>query len=138
MTTNLIFEYELQIKESHLDSFGHVNNAVYLELYEEARWDIITKNGYGLEHVQKTQKGPVILDIKIRFRRELKNREKIIIKTQVKEIVNSKIVVLEQSMIKEDGKTASDAIFSIGFFDMKERKLIDASSEWLKSIGVES
>jgi len=45
------FEYEVQIKEMHLDSFGHVNNAAYVMLYEEARWDFITRNGFGLDYV---------------------------------------------------------------------------------------
>ncbi len=46
------FVYDTQIKEHHLDSFGHVNNATYLSLYEEARWESITENGYGLKEVQ--------------------------------------------------------------------------------------
>ena len=133
---NIVFEYEVEIKEHHLDSFGHVNNAVYVKLYEEARWDFITKNGYGLEVITRTQKGPVLLDLKVRFKRELKNRERITIHSKVIEIVNSKMVVLEQVMKKADGKISSEAVFTIGFFDMKERKLVDASPEWLKSIGL--
>lgn len=136
MSENTTFEYEVLIREMHLDSFGHVNNAVYVQLYEEARWDFISKNGFGLDYIQKHQVGPVILDLKVRFKRELKNREKIKIVSRTIEIVNPKIMVLEQSMIKADGKVASDATFTVGFFDMKERKLINASPEWLKAVGV--
>ena len=71
MIENTVFEYDLLIQEFHLDSFGHVNNAIYVELYEEARWDFITKSGFGLDYIQLHQKGPVILDLKVRFRREL-------------------------------------------------------------------
>lgn len=130
------FEYHVLIRENYLDSFGHVNNASYLIMYEEARWDFITKNGFGLEVIQKLQMGPVILDLKLRFKRELKNREEIKILTRPLEIVSPKILILEQSMIKMDGKIASDAQFTIGFFDMRERKLINASPEWLKAIGI--
>lgn len=136
MNDNTQFEYEVLIREMHLDSFGHVNNAAYVQLYEEARWDFITKHGFGLDYIQKHQVGPVILDLKVRFKRELKNRETIKILSQTIEIVSSKIMVLEQSMVKSDGKIASDAIFTIGFFDMKERKLINASPEWLRACGV--
>lgn len=130
------FEYEVVIQEFHLDSFGHVNNAVYVELYEEARWDFITKNGFGLSRIQELQQGPVILDLKVRFKRELKNRERVKIISQTTEIVSSKIMVLEQSILKPDGKVSSEASFTVGFFDMKERKLIDSSPEWLHAIGV--
>jgi YbgC/YbaW family acyl-CoA thioester hydrolase len=136
MTDNTVFEYQVLIREFHLDSFGHVNNAAYVMLYEEARWDFITKNGFGLDYIQKHQVGPVILDLEVRFKRELKNRETIKILSKTIEIVNSKIMVLEQSMIKADGKIASDARFTVGFFDMKERKLINANSEWLKAVGI--
>jgi YbgC/YbaW family acyl-CoA thioester hydrolase len=136
MNPNKIFEYQVMIKEFHLDSFGHVNNAVYLQLYEEARWDFITRNGFGLEVIQSQQKGPVILDLQVKFRRELKNREVISIQSQTSQILNSKMMVLQQKMLKSDGKLASEAIFTIGFFDMRERKLIDAGPEWLKAVGV--
>ena len=124
------------IKECHLDSFGHVNNAVYVQLYEEARWDFITKNGFGLEVIQKDQVGPVLLDLSVKFRREIKNREIIKIHSQTREIISSKMMVLEQKMINSEGKIASEAVFTVGFFDMKTRKLIEANPRWLKAVGV--
>lgn len=138
MNKNTIFEYDVLIRECHLDSFGHVNNAVYVQLYEEARWDFITKHGFGLDYIQKHQKGPVILDLKVRFRRELKNREQVKILSQTIDVTNSKIMVLEQKIMNSDGVLASDAIFTVGFFDLKERKLIEASADWLKACGVNS
>ena len=135
MNHNKIFEYEVLIRESHLDTFGHVNNAVYVQLYEEARWDFITKNGFGLDVIQQSGKGPVILDLKVSFRREVKLREIIKITSQTLELVNSKIMVLEQKMINVQGKIASEATFTVGFFDLKERKLIEAGPEWLKAVG---
>jgi YbgC/YbaW family acyl-CoA thioester hydrolase len=135
MNQNTVFEYDLLIQEFHLDSFGHVNNAIYVELYEEARWDFITKSGFGLDYIQLHQKGPVILDLKVRFRRELKNRERVKILSQTVK-VSAKTMILEQSIIKADGKLSSDAVFTIGFFDLKERKLIDPNPEWLRACGV--
>ena len=136
MNLNEVFEYEIVIKECHLDSFGHVNNAVYVQLYEEARWDFITKNGFGLEVIQRDQVGPVLLDLQVKFRREIKNREVIKIHSQTREILSSKMLVLDQKMIKADGKIASEALFTVGFFDMKQRKLIEANPLWLKAVGV--
>jgi YbgC/YbaW family acyl-CoA thioester hydrolase len=136
MNVNNIFEYDVQIKEIHLDSFGHVNNAVYVQLYEEARWDFITKNGFGLEVIQREQVGPVLLDLQVRFKREIKNREFIKIQSQTREIISSKIILLEQKMINSDGKIASEALFTVGFFDMQERKLITPPQEWLAAVGI--
>jgi hypothetical protein len=58
--------YELLIHEQHLDTFGHVKNTAYLQILEEARWDLITRNGYGLEEVHRRRIGPVVLEARLR------------------------------------------------------------------------
>jgi acyl-CoA thioester hydrolase len=131
-----IFEYRFQVLEKHLDSFGHVNNAVYLELFEEARWDFITSRGYGLEEIKRTQIGPVILEIELKFKRELLNREWIIVKSYTTEENHKLIGSLSQEMIKEsDGKVAATLDLKVGLMDLKERKLIKADDKWLHAIG---
>ena len=134
MDHNKIFSYVVQIKEGHLDSFGHVNNAVYLELYEEARWDFITKNGYGLEVIKKLQKGPVILEVAVKYKKELVNREMVTIESKTEEI-RGRIMTLSQVMKKSDGSVASTATFTVGFFDLQSRTLIAPEKAWLEAIG---
>jgi YbgC/YbaW family acyl-CoA thioester hydrolase len=129
------FEYKTQILEHHLDSFGHVNNAKYLELYEEARWDFITTNGYGLKQVKEYQQGPIVLDVTCSFRREITNREWVTIKSNTIEI-KSKIMKIEQVIIKENGDLASKATFTFGFMDLQLRKMIVQPPLWLKAVGV--
>lgn len=129
------FHYSTQILEHHLDAFGHVNNAKYFELYEEARWDFITSFGYGLKEVMKHKQGPVILDTTCRFKKEIVNRERISINSQTVG-KPGKIMKIDQKIIKEDGSVASEASFTIGFMDLKLRKLVDPPEIWLKAIGV--
>jgi YbgC/YbaW family acyl-CoA thioester hydrolase len=127
--------YEVIIRESHLDTFGHMNNAAYLVLFEEARWELITNNGYGLSEVIKLQKGPVILDITLRFKKEIKLREKIKIFTQLISH-ERKISKFKQEMTKEDGSLAADLHLTFGFFDLQTRRLIEPTPEWKRAIGV--
>ncbi len=123
------------IQEVHLDSFGHMNNAHYLTLFEQARWDLLANNGYGLDVIRKTGLGPVILQIKIDFQKELRHREAVIIETRmIKQ--GRKVGVLEQKMVR-DGVVCCVAEFTMGFFSLAERKLITPTPEWLKVIGVD-
>lgn len=136
--SNPIYEYELTILEQHLDTFGHVNNAVYLTLYEEARWDFITKNGLGLKQILESKVGPVLLDLNLTFKSELNNREKIKIVSQARpEMRNKYVMVLDQKILKESGKVASTLTLSVGMMDLNERKLISPSAEWLLALGLE-
>jgi len=92
-------EYSTLIRERHLDAFGHVNNAQYLVLFEEARWEMITSRGYGIQEVLKNQVGTVVLECQVRFKRELKLRETIRIQTRVAE-VSKKTLVLNHLILK--------------------------------------
>ena len=130
------FVFETMIAGNHLDVGGHVNNANYLELYEEARWDFIEKNGFGLDKIMRDKVGPVILDINITFKAELKNRDKIKIICHPGEMKHKFIMNLHQKMEKEDGTIASTLTMQIGLFDLEKRKLILPTSEWFKAIGM--
>lgn len=130
----LTFQYETRIREHHLDTFGHVNNAVYLELFEEARWELISTRGYGLQRVQELKKGPVVLEVNVKFSRELHLREAIRIETRMAEL-NGRIGKLEQTLFNEAGQVSATALFVMGFFDLEARKLITPTPEWLSAIG---
>lgn len=131
-----IGSYKLLIRESHLDSYGHVNNATYLDMYEEARWELVTGRGYGYKKVHQTGQGPVILEVNLKFIKELRLREEVTITTELVDYPG-KVGRLKQQMIKPDGSVASEAVFTFGLFDLKARKMIDATPEWRIAVGLE-
>lgn len=131
------FTYELQIKERHLDSYGHVNNAAYLELLEEARWEFITAGGFGLEAIHAAGLGPVVLELDIKFLREIKLRQIIRIESQ---LVNydKKIGILRQDIFNDQAVRCCQARMTFGLFDLKARKLVMPTPKWLNVMGVKS
>lgn len=129
-------QYTLIIKEQHVDSYGHVNNATYLTLYEEARWESITPRGYGFNEIHQKQQGPVILEVNVKFIKEIRLRESITITTKLLKY-EGKVGQMVQQMIKEDGTVASEAVLTFGLFDMKARKLILPTPEWKKALAME-
>ncbi len=129
MTSNNPFSYQLLIREQHLDSYGHVNNATYVSLFEEARWEMSTQRGYGYNKIQETGKGPVILEISLKFLKEITLRETVTIKLE-SVVQDRKITRLKQVMYKENGDVGCQLDLVVGFFDLKERKLIMPTPEW--------
>lgn len=136
MPTYKMFHYPVLIKEHHLDTFSHVNNATYLELLEEARWEFLNYNGFDLKTIHESGVGPVVLECHIQFLKELKLRQPIIIESQMLSY-EKKIGVMRQDMIDEQGTCYSKAKMTFGFFDLRARKLILPPQEWLRAIGVE-
>lgn len=129
--------YETIIREHHLDTFGHVNNATYLELLEEARWEWLTSMGYGFKKIHELKQGPTILEINIQYLKELKLRQKIRIETRVVSY-EKKIGELEQKILNESNELCCLTKMKYGLFDMKTRKLISPTPEWLTALGISS
>ena len=130
-----IHEYPVVIHEHHLDTFGHVNNAAYLDILEEARWDLITRNGYGLDEVHRLKVGPTVLEVRIRFVREIRNRQRVTIRTWL-ESYSGKIGKLAQQIRDEKDELCTDALFTIGLFDMTSRRLVRPTPEWIGALGL--
>ena len=113
--------YKTVVKKAHCDVYGHVNNASYLTLFEEARWDLITANGYGIDKIQSTNLGPVVLEAHVKWLKELREGQEIEIETELLEYP-SKVGTLKQSMTAVDGDSAaSTASFVFGLFDLERR-----------------
>ncbi len=126
--------YKTRILEQHLDTLGHVNNTAYAALFEEARWQLITDGGFGLDNVEKTGLAPVILEMNLRFKREVRNRENIRIETRCASYIG-KISKLEQIMFNEADEEACVGKFTFGLFNLKTRHLMPPTPEWLSAIG---
>jgi len=130
-----VHEYPVGIHEQHLDVFGHVNNAMYLTLFEEARWDLITRGGYGLDEILRRKIGPVILEVTLKFQRELRNRQRIVIRSWT-DSYTGKVAHLTQQMVDEQGQLCCEGQFLFGLFDLVARKLVAPTPEWLNAVGL--
>ena len=122
------------VRETLIDVFGHMNNASYVQLFEEARWDLISDRGFGLDRIQKDGVGPIVLSLKTQFLKELKAREVIQITTEMISF-KGKIGIIEQKMIKSNNQVACIGEFTIAMFDLKERKIIAPTTQWLSAFG---
>lgn len=129
------FTYTFTVQELHLDTFAHMNHATYLQLFEQARWDFITERGYGLEKIMETQIGPTILEANIKYRRELRLREVVTIESTCTEY-SGKIGKVFQKMVNSKGEEAATIELTVGLFDMRARRLISATPDWLNALGM--
>jgi thioesterase-3 len=75
-------ETSFSIRTFHTDSFGHVNNAKYLELLEEARWQYAEDNGL-LKLLERDNLGFIIIDMRLRFREEVTEGDRVTVGTQL-------------------------------------------------------
>lgn len=127
--------YPLKIVKSYIDAYGHVNNAIYLSLFEDARWDMISSRGYGRQIAQERGVGPAILEIHLRFRKELLVDQEVQIESQVQS-VRRKIAIVHQEIRDPQNTLYCSADFTFGLFDLRARKLVMPTPEWLEALGI--
>ena len=126
-----VFEYSVIVREHNLDTLGHLNNASYLQQFEEARWDFSDKGGFGLDWVLSNKQSPIVLKAEMSFRKEVLNREALLIQSEFVGFKNSLIGSFKQKMIKSNKKVASILSIDVGFMDLKERKLMNFPKNWV-------
>lgn len=135
MSEFIKFKYSLVIKEHHLDSFNHVNNATYMEILEEARWEFLHHGGVGLKTIHHLGIGPIILECHIKFLKELRLRQQVIVESQMLSF-EKKIGIMRQEIFDEEANLCCYADMTFGLFDLNARKLMLPTPEWLKAIGL--
>jgi len=94
-----MFEYRLSVRGYELDSYNHVNNAVYLNYYEQARWQLMKDTGL-LEKLQAEKILVVVTEINIRYSKEARLFDNILIKSKVE--FSGPYIVFKQYMLNED------------------------------------
>ena len=121
--------YKIKITKEHLDLMGHVNHVVYLQIMEDARWNLYNQFGYTKIHIEKEKRGPIVLEMHIKYRKEITVNEIITVKSHGLEY-SSVLGKISQIIIKENGKLAAHAEVVFGYFDLQSRKLILPSGDW--------
>lgn len=75
--------FKTKVRGYELDSYGHVNNAVYINYTEQARWEILEQAGIVKSFLNKNLL-LVVTETNIRYMRELKLFDQIEIRTTIK------------------------------------------------------
>ena len=130
------YSFKTVVKDEHLDSYGHVNHASYLSLFEDARWALLEEHGQGHKTVLSQRMGPIITECHIRYRRELRPCEHLKINSTFRPLRNKHLMVVDQEIIKEDGTVACYAEFKMGLMDLDDRTLVTINEQWLQIINV--
>ncbi len=95
----------VRVRNYHLDGYGHVNNARYLEFLEEARWAFFEEHGL-LSEIDGLML--VVVRTDIRYRRAAVDGDILRFEGRLKELT-SRHIILTQNIVLPSGKYAVEA-----------------------------
>ncbi|RLD41669.1 MAG: acyl-CoA thioesterase [Bacteroidetes bacterium] len=109
------YYFELRARGNELDSYGHVNNAVYLNYNEQARWEIFRQLGL-LDTIIASGKKIVIVENQIKYIRQVRLFDEIIVETQME--ISAYFLLFRHLMLnKKTGKRVAKSLVKTVFLD---------------------
>lgn len=125
----------ITVRGYHVDVFGHVNNARYLEFLEEARWQIFDKF---IQELRQKGHSLAIVNININYRRPAFLGYVLKIDGVVSSLTRRSFVITQQVYWPEGDVCIADAQVTCVFVDGQTGKALPLESEylgWLESYG---
>lgn len=117
----MIHTIEIKIRGYHLDLFGHVNNARYLEFLEEARWAAFEKT-VDLQDLARKGYAFTVVNININYRRPALMNDVVCVETQISQWGRRSAVI--RQVVKRQGTdtVVADADVTFVIVDTHKQK----------------
>ncbi|MFF1926249.1 acyl-CoA thioesterase [Streptomyces sp. NPDC058221] len=119
----MTFSVDVTVRGYELDTQGHLNQAVYLQYAEHARWELLRAAGLPQEKLLADGVGPVALEVTVKFRKELRGGERVRVSCRF-DYGKGKTFTMAQQILKEDGTVAAEITGVAGILDLSTRRLV--------------
>ncbi|NEB14611.1 acyl-CoA thioesterase [Streptomyces coelicoflavus] len=130
------FSVPVTVRGYETDTQGHLNQSVYLNYAEHARWSLLRAAGISQAGLVASGVGPVALETTIRFRRELLAGDEVAVSC-VFEWGEGKTFRIRQVVTKADGTVAAEIDAVGGLMDLSERRLVPDPRQRFKELAAE-
>ncbi|MGN9758074.1 acyl-CoA thioesterase [Streptomyces sp. SD31] len=130
------FSVPVTVRGYETDVQGHLNQAVYLNYAEHARWSLLQAAGISQAGLIGRGVGPVALETTIRYKSELLAGDEVEVTCSF-DWGGGKTFRIEQTIRKTDGTVAAEVIAVGGLLNLKERKLVANPQDYFKELASE-
>ncbi|ANS68976.1 hypothetical protein SLINC_6752 [Streptomyces lincolnensis] len=127
------FAVPVTVRGYETDVQGHLNQSVYINYAEHARWSLLQAAGISQSGLIGSGVGPVALETTIRYRRELIAGDEVQVTCHFT-WSEGKTFTIEQTIRKTDGTVAAEITAVGGLLDLKERRLVADPREHFKEL----
>jgi thioesterase-3 len=123
---------EIKVRGYHADFYGHVNNARYLEFFEEDRWAHLESK---IDLQKWAAQGIIFLvvNINVNYRRAVPVGETLLVTTALEKIGKRSVVLLQKILLKDSLEVAADALITFVITD-KSGRAVSMDGEMLQEI----
>jgi len=129
-----VFSVRLTVRGYEVDTQGHLNWAEYLHYAEHARWQCLAAAGITQDGLVATGFGPVVLDVSVKFRRELRGGDEVDVTCGFVFDGGRTFGIVQDFRRSSDGRVAASLTSTTGLLDLRERRLADDPGKHFRSL----
>lgn len=130
------FRVRIAVRGYEIDLRGHVNQAVYLQYAEHARWECLRVAGISHDAMIEAGIGPAALENTIRYLAELRVGDELDVTVQF-EWGGRKTFRIHQDYVRADGTLAATLTGVGGMLDLAERRLVEDPVDRLRALATD-
>jgi len=127
------FRVRVGVRGYELDPQGHVNQAVYLQYAEHARWEHLLATGITQQALAVAGVGPVVLESTIRYLAELRHGDEVDVTCEFT-WSGGKTFRIHQDLLRPDGTQVAEITAVAGVLDLTRRRLVEDPLGRLRSL----
>lgn len=127
------FAVRVRVRGYELDTNGHLNQAVYMQYGEHARWELVRAAGVSGDTLAGAGVGLIVLELTIRFRNELRDGDEVDV-TCAYRPGGGKTFTVEHELRRGDGVLAAEITGVGGLLDLTERRLVPDPVDRMKAL----
>ena len=131
------FQVRIAVRGYELDLQGHVNQAVYLQYGEHARWQCFAAAGLTPDVLIPAGVGPVVLETTIRYLKELRAGDEVDVTCRFL-WDTGKTFRVEQDYTRVDGTPVARLTSVAGVLDRSLRRLVPDPAGRLRSLATDT
>jgi thioesterase-3 len=120
MSTSLS-RVQLRVRGYHLDGYGHVNNARYLEFMEEGRWDFFDQHPAMIQQLHQAGRAFVVVNLNIDYLAAARHGDDLEIVTGIVD-VGERSGLCHHRIVRQDGTVIAQADLTFVLLDMRANK----------------
>lgn len=128
-----VFTVRITVRGYELDTQGHLNQAVYLQYAEHARWELLRAAGITQDALIDSGVGPVALETTIRYLRELRGGDEVDVSCGISWGEGRTFRVLQDFRLA-DGTLVAELVGVVGLIDLAGRRLVKDPRDRLRAL----
>ena len=120
MSTSLS-RVHLRVRGYHLDGYGHVNNARYLEFMEEGRWDFFDQHPEMIKELHQAGRAFVVVNLNIDYLAAARQGDDLEVMTGIID-VGERSGLCHHRIVRKNGTVIARADLTFVLLDMRANK----------------